>query len=99
MDSFVVGMGVDATPQRPLTVSELDSSMGSSPTQMLEVALVSGLGNIKKLMDKDSRVYDDPANVAWCLHGVGARCGQDAKRLGIHFRYAAAFVVMISRTL
>ena len=46
-----------------------------------------------------SRVYDDPANVAWRLHGVGARCGQDAKRLGIHFRYAAAFVVMISPTL
>ena len=32
-----------------------------------------------------SRVYDDPANVAWRLHGVAARCGQDAKRLGIVF--------------
>ena len=32
-----------------------------------------------------SRVYDDPANVAWRLHGVAARCGLDAKRLGIEF--------------
>ena len=46
-------MGVDAMPQRPLAVSELDSSMGPSPTQMLEDALVSRLGNIKKLMDQD----------------------------------------------
>ena len=33
-----------------------------------------------------SRVYDDPANVAWRLHGVAATCGQDAKRLGIEAR-------------
>ena len=99
LHSFVISMGVDATPQRPLAVSELDASMGLSPTQMLEDALVSRLGNIKKLMDKDSRVYDDLANVAWRLHGVGARCGQDAKRLGIRFRYATAFVVVISRML
>ena len=32
-----------------------------------------------------SRVYDDPEYMAWRLHGVAARCGQDAKRLGIVF--------------
>ena len=32
-----------------------------------------------------SRVYDDPANVAWRLQGRATRCGQDAKRLGIVF--------------
>ena len=32
-----------------------------------------------------SRVYDDPANVAWRLQGRATRCGQDAKRLGVVF--------------
>ena len=44
-------MSVDTTPQRPLAVS--GSNQGPSPTQMLEDALKSRLGNIKKLKDKD----------------------------------------------
>ena len=44
-------MSVDTTPQRPLAVS--GSNQGPSPSQMLEDALESRLGNIKKLKDKD----------------------------------------------
>ena len=60
--------------------SDDDGSTSDSSSEEDDSEAVVGRGG-----RPPSCVYDDPANVAWRLQGVAARCGQDEKRLGIVF--------------